>query len=142
MLSLQLEKGRGYLPVEGFSGEKLPIGHMAVDAIFTPITQVSAEVDRVRVGEMTNWDKLILMVETDGSVTPEEAFDEAVGILSDQVNFLQNKGAGEETQEETVVDDEEKEEEEKTEEVDKEKEKEDNEEEPKKKKGRPKKEDI
>jgi len=138
-----VEKGRGYLPVESFKGEKLPIGHMAIDAIFTPIVQVSAKVDRVRVGEMTNWDKLILIVETDGSVTPEEAVDQAVDILSAQVEFLQNKGVGEEVVEEVVDEKEEEEvEEEKPEEEAKEEpEEEVNEEEPKKKRGRPKKEE-
>lgn len=83
-------RGRGYLPVESFKGEKLSIGHMAVDAIFTPINQVSMNIEKTRVGEMTNWDKLILMVETDGSVTPEEAFKTAVNILFDQLDFLKN----------------------------------------------------
>jgi len=86
-----VEKGRGYLPVENFKGEKFDIGCIAIDAIFTPINQVVADIERVRVGEMTDWDKLILTVETDGSVTPEEAFDLAVNILCEQLNFLKNR---------------------------------------------------
>jgi len=85
-------KGRGYLPVENFKGEKFSIGHIAVDAVFTPINRVSVNVENVRVGEMTNWDKLILEIETDGSIDPEFAFDSAVGIMIRQLETIKARG--------------------------------------------------
>jgi DNA-directed RNA polymerase subunit alpha len=64
------------------------MGVIAIDAIFSPIKKVSIDVENIRVGEMTNWDQLIINLETDGCVTPQEAFDRAVGILSEQFDFL------------------------------------------------------
>ncbi|MFH1890020.1 MAG: DNA-directed RNA polymerase subunit alpha [Candidatus Kuenenbacteria bacterium] len=90
-----VENGRGYLPVENFKSEKFGVGYIAVDAIFTPIYQVIMDVERVRVGGMTNWDKLILTIETDGSITPQGAFSMAVDILYEQLNFLKNKNNSE-----------------------------------------------
>jgi DNA-directed RNA polymerase subunit alpha len=86
-----VEKGMGYLPTENRSKEKLDIGHIAVDAAFTPINHVNIETENVRVGEMTNWDKLILSLETNGTITCQAAFDLAVQILCDQFNFLLQK---------------------------------------------------
>jgi DNA-directed RNA polymerase subunit alpha len=85
-----VERGLGYVPVENYKGERLSIGHMVVDAIFTPIKEAAIKVERVRVGEMTNWDKLILTIGTNGSCEPERAFDIAVDILRQQIDFLKN----------------------------------------------------
>ncbi len=81
-------KGMGYIPTENRPAGALDIGHIAVDAIYAPINHVSFRTENVRVGEMTNWDKLILTVETNGTVTCQDAFDLSVHILKDQFGSL------------------------------------------------------
>lgn len=78
-----VEQGRGYVPVESHEGRKLDIGTIAVDAIFTPCRRVGYNVENVRVGQMTNYDKLSLDVTIDGSITPLEAVKQASQILID-----------------------------------------------------------
>lgn len=81
-MEIQIEKGIGYEPVERRKkGEKLEIGVMPIDAIFTPIRRVSFKVENMRVGERTDFDRLNLEIETDGTITPEEAFFNASEIL-------------------------------------------------------------
>lgn len=80
-MEIKVEKGVGYVPVEQQENDKKEIGMIGVDAIFTPIKLVNYKVENMRVGKMTNYDKLILEIETDGSRTPEEAFREAVMLL-------------------------------------------------------------
>ena len=70
-MDLTVERGVGYLAAE--RSEALPIGVIAVDAIFTPVRKVNYWVEGMRVGQMTNFDKLTLEIETDGTITPEEA---------------------------------------------------------------------
>lgn len=80
-MELRIEQGRGYVPVESRGGEKLPVGMIAIDAIYTPIKRVRYSVANTRVGQMTNLDKLILEVETDGTISPREAVMQAAEIL-------------------------------------------------------------
>ena len=80
-MEIKIERGRGYVPVENRSGEKLPVGMIAVDAIYTPIRKVRYAVENTRVGQMTDLDKLVLEVETDGSITPRDAVTAAAEIL-------------------------------------------------------------
>ncbi len=80
-MEIRIEKGIGYEPVERRKKEKLEIGTIAVDAIFTPIKRVSYKVANMRVGERTDFDKLNLEIETDGTITPEQAFQQALEIL-------------------------------------------------------------
>lgn len=80
-MEMRVEQGRGYVPVESRGGEKLPVGMIAVDAIYTPIKRVRYNVANTRVGQMTNLDKLILEVETDGTISPREAVMQAAEIL-------------------------------------------------------------
>jgi len=80
-MEILIEKGLGYEPVERRKKEKLGIGVIPLDAIFTPIRKISYHVENMRVGERTDFDRLILEVETDGTTTPEEAFSEASKIL-------------------------------------------------------------
>ena len=93
-MEIKIEKGIGYVPLEQQSEEKLEIGNIAVDAIFTPVKRVNYKVENMRVGKMTNYDKLILEIETDGSVTPQEAFEEASRLLVEHFNMLQGAGRG------------------------------------------------
>lgn len=87
-LEAWLEKGRGYLPTEMMEGEEKEANVIAIDAIFTPIKKVAIDTENVRVGDMTNWDRLLLNLETDGTITPEAALDMAVKILVEQFSFL------------------------------------------------------
>lgn len=80
-MEIQIEKGLGYEPVERRKKEKLPIGVIALDSIFTPIKRVSYQIENMRVGERTDFDRLRFEVETDGTITPEEAFSQASEIL-------------------------------------------------------------
>lgn len=78
---LYLRKGRGYIPSEIIKDEDLPIDAISVDAIFSPIKKVNFRVEKTRVGELTDYDKLVLELWTDGSITPEKAISEASDIL-------------------------------------------------------------
>lgn len=80
-IEMIVEPGRGYVPVESRGGEKLSAGMIAIDAIYTPIKRVRYSVENTRVGQMTNLDRLILEVETDGTVTPKEAVMQAAEVL-------------------------------------------------------------
>ncbi len=83
-----VQSGRGYVPVESREHEKLDIGYIAIDSIFTPVRNVNFRTEHVRVGQMTNYDKLLLDISTDGTLTPEEAFHAAVAILVEQFQSL------------------------------------------------------
>ena len=87
-VDLRIGYGRGYIPAEENKREDDPIGVIAVDSIFTPIKNVKYSVKPTRVGEKIDYEKLILDVDTDGSVTPEEAVTQAASILRDHVNFF------------------------------------------------------
>lgn len=87
-MEIQIEKGLGYVPVEMRKKEKLEIGQIAIDAIFTPIKRVNFKVENMRVGERTDFDKLFLEIETDGTITPEESFLEASEILIKQFSLF------------------------------------------------------
>jgi len=81
-MEIQVEKGVGYEPVERRKKQgKLEVGVISIDAIFTPVKRVSYKVENMRVGERTDFDRLYLDVETDGTITPEEAFFQTSEIL-------------------------------------------------------------
>jgi len=80
-MEIQIEKGIGYLPRELRKKEKLEIGAILLDSIFTPVKRVSFRVENMRVGERTDFDRLFLDIETDGTKAPEEVLGEASEIL-------------------------------------------------------------
>ena len=82
--------GRGYRSTEERSKEKLELGTIAIDALYSPVLNVSYKVEATRVGEKTDFDKLILRVETDGTVDPLDATNQAVAVLLDYVNVLKD----------------------------------------------------
>lgn len=82
-MEVVVNTGRGYVPVEQRENEKLEIGMIAVDAIYTPMKTVNYEINNVRVGQITNYDELILSLETDGTIGGREAIDQASRILMD-----------------------------------------------------------
>jgi DNA-directed RNA polymerase subunit alpha len=92
-LELIVQQGRGYVPVEQREDERLEVGMVAIDAIFTPIRNVSYDVTNVRVGQITNFDKVTLSVETDGTMTGQQAIDIAARILVDHFNMLFSEGS-------------------------------------------------
>ena len=78
-MELTVEPGRGYSPAE--ERGRLPIGELPVDAIFSPVRRCNYEVERARVGQMTNYDKLLVEIWTDGTLRPQEALSRAARIL-------------------------------------------------------------
>jgi DNA-directed RNA polymerase subunit alpha len=78
-IEFEVRAGRGYSPAE--ERGRLPIGELPVDAIFSPVRRANFEVERARVGQRTNYDKLIIEIWTDGTIRPEDALSEAAKIL-------------------------------------------------------------
>lgn len=113
-IDITVEKGLGYVPVEQRKKEKLEIGTIAVDAIFTPVRKVNYEVENMRVGDRTDFNRIKLFVETDGSINPEDAFTTAVDILVKQFSALigERVSVEEKTEEKSAEEKEEKSEEE------------------------------
>ncbi len=87
-MDIIVEKGRGYRTVAEFSGKKVVSDLISVDAIFSPVQRVRYKVENTRVGQMTDLDKLIITIDTDGSITPKDAFEEANAILINQYTAL------------------------------------------------------
>lgn len=88
IIDLVVESGRGYRTIEESSTDRLHSDMIALDAVFSPVLRVRYKVDSTRVGQETNLDKLLLTVETDGSISPREAFEEASAILVNQYTAL------------------------------------------------------
>lgn len=80
-MEIEISTGLGYMPVEQRKKEKLEIGSIAIDAIYTPIKKVNYEVENMRVGERTDFNRVKIDIETDGSISPEQAFARAADIL-------------------------------------------------------------
>ncbi len=89
-MELEVQMGKSYLPAEQQHNSNDQIGTIVLDASFSPIRQVSYRVEQARVGQMTNYDKLILEVWTDGSVTPEDSVAYSAKILKDQLSVFVN----------------------------------------------------
>lgn len=91
-MEIVVEQGIGYVTVEQRdTGEKLEIGNIAVDASFSPVLNVGLEIEHVRVGKMTNYEKLVLDVLTDGTMNAEEVIKQASIILREQFVWLAGK---------------------------------------------------
>ncbi|HFD16625.1 MAG TPA: DNA-directed RNA polymerase subunit alpha [Rhodospirillales bacterium] len=84
-MELTATSGKGYVPASQLKSEDAPIGLVAVDAIYSPVRKAAYKVENARVGQQTDYDRLTLTVETDGSVSPEEAVGLAARILQDQL---------------------------------------------------------
>jgi len=83
-----VERGRGYVPSEDREEDQRDIGTMALDAVFTPVERVSFRVENVRVGQDTDYHKLVLKISTDGTITPQVALNQAASILADHFREL------------------------------------------------------
>lgn len=88
IMDLVAESGRGYRTIEDSSRERLHSDMIALDAVFSPVLRVRYKVDATRVGRETNLDKLLLTIETNGAITPKDAFEEASAILVNQYTAL------------------------------------------------------
>ena len=88
VIDLVVEAGRGYQTIEESSKKRLHSDMIAIDAMFSPVTRVRFKVDPTRVGQETNLERLDITVETDGSISPREAFEEAAAILVNQYTAL------------------------------------------------------
>ncbi len=86
-IEMTVERGRGYSPADDRTG-RLPIGELPVDAIFLPVRRVNWEVGYARVGQSTNYDRLMLEIWTDGTVSPEDALSTSARILIDHLRHL------------------------------------------------------
>lgn len=89
-MEIEVQRGLGYIPVEQQEREKKEIGLIAIDAVFTPVRRVNYTVEHTRVGKRTDYDKIILEIETDGSITPREAFQKAVGNVLEQFDAIKD----------------------------------------------------
>ncbi len=96
-MELRVEKGVGYVPVEQRQKEKLTVGEIAIDGIFTPIKNVNYTVENIRVGQRTDYNKVIMDIETDGSLTPEETLKKASQIILDHFQIIHSVVVPEET---------------------------------------------
>ncbi|WP_069650762.1 DNA-directed RNA polymerase subunit alpha [Caloranaerobacter ferrireducens] len=87
-MELEMAKGRGYVPAEKNKKENHTIGVIPIDSIFTPVKKVNFKVENTRVGQITDYDKLILEVWTDGSIKPDEATSLGAKIMSEHLNLF------------------------------------------------------
>lgn len=88
VIEMTLEKGLGYVPKEILQKDKVDIGMIALDAIFTPIRRVSYEVEQMRVGNRTDYNKLRISIETNGDITPREALEQSISIMINQLKAI------------------------------------------------------
>ena len=87
-MEFTIEKGLGYVPVETRKLEKLPVGIIALDAFFSPVVKANFTVENMRIGDQTDYNKLNLVIETDGSITPSEALKKASDILQEHFSKI------------------------------------------------------
>ncbi|MCF7835846.1 MAG: DNA-directed RNA polymerase subunit alpha [Candidatus Marinimicrobia bacterium] len=85
---ITIEKGLGYVPREILKKDKIEAGVMVVNAVFSPVRRINYEVENMRVGERTDYNKLRFLIETDGSITPREALEESITILIRQLSAI------------------------------------------------------
>ncbi|RMD86959.1 MAG: DNA-directed RNA polymerase subunit alpha, partial [Calditrichaeota bacterium] len=105
-MELRIGRGHGYVPAEENKQPEQPIGAIPIDAIFTPVKKVSYHVENTRLGHRTDYEKLILEVETDGSITPDDALNYAAKILRDHLQVFINFEIEPEEEEPIEVDEE------------------------------------
>lgn len=87
-MDITIEKGMGYVPREIHQKDKVDIGTIALDAVFTPIRRSNYEVENMRVGDRTDYNRLRMFIETDGTITPREALEKAIEIMIHQLKAV------------------------------------------------------
>jgi DNA-directed RNA polymerase subunit alpha len=88
VMELTISKGMGYVPKEVIQKEKVEIGAIALDAAFTPVRRANYEVENMRVGDRTDYNRLRVFIETDGVVTPHETLERSIDIMIDQLKAI------------------------------------------------------
>ena len=90
-MTLNVDEGKGYVPaVKHSNGDDAPLGTIFIDSFFSPVRKVSFKVENSRVGQVTDYDKLIMQIETDGSVVPEDSVAYAARIIDEQLKMFIN----------------------------------------------------
>jgi DNA-directed RNA polymerase subunit alpha len=87
-IEIKIEKGLGYMPKEAIQKDRVSIGEIALDASFTPIKRVNYEVENMRVGNRTDFNRLKLFIETNGTLTPKEALEQSIRIMIEQLKAV------------------------------------------------------
>jgi len=87
-ITFTIKKGIGYVAKEDLYEGKLPVGLLVMDTSFTPIRRVTYEVENMRVGDRTDFNKIIMYIETDGTLTPQEVMDQSLGIMHEQIRAM------------------------------------------------------
>jgi DNA-directed RNA polymerase subunit alpha len=87
-MEMTIEKGIGYVPSDQHAVDEKEVGAIMIDAVYTPVKRVNYNVENMRVGKRTDYEKVTLEIVTDGSISPQEAFDNAVSILVEQFSAL------------------------------------------------------
>lgn len=93
-MDITVGKGRGYVPVSQKNTKDLDLGTIAIDSLYTPIRDVGYNVDMTRVGDVTNYEKLTMTIETNGTIAPEEAVTQATQILMEHFALVLEAGGG------------------------------------------------
>lgn len=87
-IEIKIQKGLGFVPKEEIQKNKVDIGTIAMDAIFTPVRRVNYEVENMRVGDRTDFNKLTFSIETDGSITPKETLEKSIFLMLEQLKAI------------------------------------------------------
>ncbi|MBU0613998.1 DNA-directed RNA polymerase subunit alpha [Patescibacteria group bacterium] len=90
-MEIVVGKGRGYVPTEQRAGEEVDIGVINIDAMYSPVVNVGIKVENTRVGEITNYDKLVVDIKTDGSISPQDAVADAIKIILNHFNWIEGQ---------------------------------------------------
>jgi DNA-directed RNA polymerase subunit alpha len=102
-LEVTIGKGRGYVPVSEKETKSLDLGTIAIDSLYTPIRDVGYKVEMTRVGDVTDFEKLTVTIETDGSITPKEAIDQSTKVLMEHFALILDATGGETAPKEELV---------------------------------------
>ncbi|RPH99258.1 MAG: DNA-directed RNA polymerase subunit alpha [Calditrichaeota bacterium] len=105
-MELRVGRGRGYVPAEENKQSDIPIGMIPIDSIFTPVTRVTYHIENTRVGQRTDYEKLILEIHTDGTLSPDDALSYAGKILKDHIQIFIGFDVETEEEEEPEIDEE------------------------------------
>jgi len=105
-VELRISRGKGYVPAEENKLPDQPIGTIPIDAIFSPIYNVGYRIEKIRVGQRIDYEKLVLEIETDGSITPDDALTYAGKILKDHIQLFINFDIEPEEEETSEIDEE------------------------------------
>ncbi|HLD27683.1 MAG TPA: DNA-directed RNA polymerase subunit alpha [Patescibacteria group bacterium] len=90
-MEFMVQRGRGYVTVEDRSKEKVDVGWIMVDAFYSPVVAVGFEIENIRVGDRTDYERLLLKMETDGTMSPKEVLEKASEILVNHFSFILNE---------------------------------------------------